>query len=789
MRHASWMEHSRRLRRTTLSAFAPIVIALSFGLPARAHAAGPLPGGGQFVAGTGSINGNGTSLTINQASSRGVIDWTSFSIGNGNRVTFKNGTGATLNRVTGGDPSSILGTLTATGSVYLINPQGIVVGPSGVITTGGRFVASTLDTDNTAFMKGGPLTLSGTSNASVVNLGKIGSSGGDVFLIARNEVDNLGSIGAPKGTAELAVGQNVLLQDSSGSRQVFVQTSSGGTVLNRGAIEAAQISLQAADGNVYALAGNHEMLRATGTATRDGHIWLVADSGTVKLANQIRATSADGSGGTVDTAAGTLVFCSCGPVVLAGIWNITTPGFTIYTPAATAFARSLNAGTSVNLQTTGANGQTGDITVASNVRWKRGASLTLGAYHTLTVDKGVTIGNQGSGNLTLRADATGIDNGGSVLNSGTVDWSQSTGIVSALYDINGNYSPGTLIGNAAWSAPIYSGLQTQITAYKLLNSVDDINSTNGQAASAAAAENFALGKDINAAGAAVAIAFDLYTRTVFTGQFDGMGHTIDSAVVSNGLFTTIGQIGVVRNLRITNAFASFAALAASGILAGDNQGLIANVFTSGTPNGVSGGPGHFDGPPVGGLVGQNEGTIERAGSSATVSNDGAAGGLVGQNSGLIVQSYASGNVTGDNITEPGGLVGSNSGTISQSYATGSVSGLTFDAGGLVANNSGVITQSFATGNVTGFEVDPHHPPQLGGIAGVNSGTVGSDLYWNVETTGQPQGGPGVPAANGLTTTQMSNPANFVGWNFGPGGVWAMPAGATHPVLAWQVGGH
>jgi len=36
---------------------------------------------------------------------------------------------------------------------------------------------------------------------------------------------------------------------------------------------------------------------------------------------------------------------------------------------------------------------------------------------------------------------------------------------------------------------------------------------------------------------------------------------------------------------------------------------------------------------------------------------------------------------------------------------------------------------------------------------------------------------------------MSNPVNFIGWNFGPGGVRAMPAGATHPVLAWQLDGH
>ncbi|WP_408240983.1 two-partner secretion domain-containing protein [Paraburkholderia sediminicola] len=101
-------------------------------------------------------------------SSRGAIDWNSFSIGNGNRVRFDNGTGATLNRVTGGNPSAILGTLSASGSVYLINPQGILIGRSGVISTGGRFVGSTLNTCDCAFMQALLLALTGTSNASVI---------------------------------------------------------------------------------------------------------------------------------------------------------------------------------------------------------------------------------------------------------------------------------------------------------------------------------------------------------------------------------------------------------------------------------------------------------------------------------------------------------------------------------------------------------------------------------------------------------------------------------------------
>ncbi len=53
-----------------------------------------------------------------------IIDWRSFSIGAGGQVDFNNGGGITLNRVSGGAPSSIAGQLNATGSLYLVNPPG-----------------------------------------------------------------------------------------------------------------------------------------------------------------------------------------------------------------------------------------------------------------------------------------------------------------------------------------------------------------------------------------------------------------------------------------------------------------------------------------------------------------------------------------------------------------------------------------------------------------------------------------------------------------------------------------
>ncbi|HEX7683343.1 MAG TPA: filamentous hemagglutinin N-terminal domain-containing protein [Trinickia sp.] len=775
---------SPRLRAATIR----FAVATLFGVSALAHA-GALPSGGHFVAGCGSIAGDANSLTISQTSRRGVVDWNGFSIGGGNRVRFDNGNGATLNRVTGGNTSFILGKLSATGSVYLINPQGVVVGAGGVVSTGGRFVASTLDVDNASFMNGGDLTFSGPSTRRVVNLGKIGSTHGDVILVSADEIDNFGTIEAPNGTAELAAGKSVLLQDSSTGRQVFVQTGSKGTIENGGPINAAQVSLQAADGNIFALAGDHTTIRATGTEERNGHVWLVADSGGVALGGAIEAHNGDGGGGTVDTDGARLQLGSQGivPIVRAGKWQLATAQFKLGKAAAASIGASLNAGTSVDLETTGGASSAGDIDVASNVNWRGGASLTLGAYHTVSLETGATIANHGSGNLTLRADSTARDNGGGVLNNGTLDWSKSTGIATLLYDMNGAYTAGKQLSNPAWTAPQFSGLVTQMTAYQLVNSLADLNALQGPQANYAG--NYALGNDIDGQYNF----FDPKTVGVgnqggytFTGQFDGMGHTVTNAYANEGFFDSIGPTGVVRNLTITDSQATssfFDGHGEAGLLTRDNQGLITNVYATGS---VSVNYGSF----AGGLVGNNEGTIERSGSGASVAIQGTGGGLVGENSGRIVQSYATGNQESifpdvDGI-EGGGLVGSNSGTIAQSYATGNAAGYVVfgAAAGLVAfNDGGTISQSFATGLVAGMASDPHQQPELAGVA--NGGTLSPDVYWNVETTSQTYGGPGLPASNGLTTAQMSNAASFVGWNFGPGGVWTMPAGATHPVLAWQ----
>jgi filamentous hemagglutinin family protein len=269
-----------------------------------ALAGGPvLPTGGHFVGGSGAITQGGNHLTVNQSTQLGIINWQSFSIGKGDSVTIANGKGATLNRVTGADMSTIAGSLKSTGSIYLVNQAGVVVGPGGKVATNGSFVASTRDASNSDFMAGGDIQLSGDSSGNVVNQGSITSTNGDVVLVGKS-VSNSGAISAAKGNAALAAGNNVLLQ-ASGDDAVLVEAGSG-DVTNAGTVQAAQVALNAVGGNVYALAVNNGgVIRATGTATKDGHVYLTGGD-QVTVNGTVAATNADGSGGAVEVTAPTV---------------------------------------------------------------------------------------------------------------------------------------------------------------------------------------------------------------------------------------------------------------------------------------------------------------------------------------------------------------------------------------------------------------------------------------------------------------------------------------------------
>ncbi|NBZ86249.1 beta strand repeat-containing protein [Stagnihabitans tardus] len=261
--------------------------------PARAQ---ELPRDPVIVAGDITVQVAPGRMEVGQGSQFGIIDWGAFGIGSGAGVHFANGSGATLNRVTGGEASAILGGLSATGSVYLVNPAGVVVGASGVVDTGGRFVASSLDVTNEDFLNGGDLSFDGAGGV-VMNLGRVGSSGGDVVLIA-GDVVNDGTLTAPNGTVGLAAGRQVLLRDAAVDEGLISVLVGAGDVTDRGAIASAAAELRAKGGNVYALAGNTDaVIAATGVEKVKGRVFLTAGGG--KVVAQKKVTAQDTSGGKI----------------------------------------------------------------------------------------------------------------------------------------------------------------------------------------------------------------------------------------------------------------------------------------------------------------------------------------------------------------------------------------------------------------------------------------------------------------------------------------------------------
>lgn len=258
------------------------------------------PSGEVLVQGMADFQRSGGTLTIEQLTDRAITNWDSFSIDSGEvtRIIQPSAAAAMLNRVTGGDPSAIHGTLQANGAVYLINPNGILVGPGGRIDSA-SFVASTLNVTDDEFMAGGDLNFSGDSTARVENYGTVRGIDGDVVLIAR-EVVQAGTVEA-SGSALLAAGSEVLLREdlSAGNRIYIKAESADGSIEQSGQVEAARAELAAAGGNAFALAINSNgLVRAQGIEEREGEVWLTARSGTIASSGTLEATKGD-TGGTI----------------------------------------------------------------------------------------------------------------------------------------------------------------------------------------------------------------------------------------------------------------------------------------------------------------------------------------------------------------------------------------------------------------------------------------------------------------------------------------------------------
>ena len=189
------------------------------------------PQGGTVVSGDISINKSGTYTEIKQNTQKGIVDWQSFNIAKNEHTHFQqpNSSSMTLNRVVGSDPSHILGRLTATGQIMLINRAGILFGKNAQVDVAGM-IATTADISNRDFNSDifHFVQPDGFDTSSVINRGTITAADSGLVALLAPGVENSGLIRANLGNVVLASGKEFTV-DLAGDNLIRFAVNSGVT--------------------------------------------------------------------------------------------------------------------------------------------------------------------------------------------------------------------------------------------------------------------------------------------------------------------------------------------------------------------------------------------------------------------------------------------------------------------------------------------------------------------------------------------------------------------------------
>jgi filamentous hemagglutinin family protein len=216
-----------------------------------------------------------------QSTQDSIVHWNSFSLNPQEVLIFDQAqeTSSILNRIVGSDPSEILGKLQSNGMVYLINQNGILIGPSGVIETAG-FLASTLDVLTSDFFTKNTLEFFSENPGTILNLGKISCPIGQITLLARN-IENQGEI---NGSLQAVACTKATLQIDN--QRVFIQTNQELDTPEN--LKTLHTSLQK---NPYAHAIKHSgRITANTLGTQEGRVYLFAQKGTTKITGNVEAS-------------------------------------------------------------------------------------------------------------------------------------------------------------------------------------------------------------------------------------------------------------------------------------------------------------------------------------------------------------------------------------------------------------------------------------------------------------------------------------------------------------------
>jgi len=703
------------------------------------------PTGGHIVSGSGHITQAGDTTDIVQTSPDLFLSWLSFNVGSQDTVNFvqPSSSAIAVNRILGSNGSEILGHLSANGEVWLVNPNGIVFGEGAEVNVGG-LIASTL---SDVTLSGNTASFSGNGTGSIVNEGTITAANGGYVALLGNHVGNEGTITARLGTVALGAGSAATLTFSGASLvRMQVDESTLNTLAENGGVIQADggtviMSAGAKDALLASVVNNTGVIEARTVENHDGTIELLGGmaAGTVNVGGTLDASAPDGgNGGFIETNAAHVEVANDAKVTTlaatgrTGTWLIDPTDFTVAASggdmSGATLSSDLNSTNTTILSSNGASpvtggGSGGNINVNDTVSWSANTTLTLTAANNVNVNA----------NMSATGDTAGL-----VINPNTTNTgSQGSQVASGAGAFNLN------MGNSITLSGTNPSLSISGNAYTVINALGAPGSTTGtdlQGINGDLFGYYALGSNIDAtatSGWNLGAGFTPIgnSTTNFTGSLNGLGHAISNLTIHQpsaafvGLFEYTGTDSVIQNVGLVGE--SVSGNSGVGGLVGDNAGTVSNSYATGNVSGAS------DFEYIGGLVAENIGTVSNSYATGRVSGGNSVGGLVGYNyKGTVSNSYATGRVSGGNSV--GGLVGENSGMVGNSYATGSVSGSSY-VGGLVGYSDGVtISNSYATGSVSGTDY-------VGGLVGLYvDGTV-----TNSYATGSASGASGSQYVGGL----------------------------------------
>ena len=729
------------------------------------------PQNGTVVGGQATITQQGNRTDVQQTTNRAIVNWQGFSTSANETVTFRQPSNQSviLNRVTGPAPSSLNGQLTSNGQVFLINPNGVVIGPSGSVDVGG-FLVTTSAIANQSFMAGQYVFANAPDGSSVVNQGRIkAADGGSVILSAPN-VQNSGSIQALLGSVALGAAQGFAL-DIDGDGLLGYQigpaaaralvNNSGSISASGGTVQLSARTIDTVNRNVINTTG---LIEANSVSIKNGEVVFDGgNQGTVAIGGQVQAAGKNPgeTGGSVTASGNQLALAGAtidasgqagGGTIAVGNWQ---SAVTSVDAKSRLDASATAAGNGGRISAIGGQSQVAGTLLAKGGPQGGDGGTIETSGHTLSVD-GVTV-NAGApkgkaGNWLLDPYDLTVDNAAAA----TIDTSLATTNVTLQTTGTGTSGPGNANSAGSGDIIIASPISWSSNQSLTLNAWRNVDINAGITASGNTASlvmktgQGTTGNDITGEGATVTLSGTTPTLQMCTGA--------SCAPVTYTLITSSAGLAAIGS-NLSGDYALASPISATTITNPIGYSASSNNSTPSAFGGVLDGLGHsISSLNINNASANNLGLFSEL-SNAQVKNIGIHNGtitggayntfglLAGQvNTSTINNSYAIGSVTGTG-TSYGGLIGSlGSGTISNSFSTATVSGNN-QVGGLAGSNySGTIIDSFAIGSVHGSG------GYVGGLAGYGSATsVFSNDYASGSATGNNRVG-GLVGSNGGSIT-------------------------------------